>query len=363
MKKCLILLAVLALVGCEEDDAASRFKAAPSVQQLPDDFYSVPVQEEVIEVEPEVEPEVPHYGEAFDVDIDNSPVEREVIAAERRGRRLAKLKAYAKHKPVEKEEIPIEWDETQKDFQRFEKTPQEVSSYPVDNDYILTRDVNIVGLLRSPIYSQLGGRIVIAVEKDIVSDNLGKVLIPMHSNIICDYKPLGSVGQDRLPLKCHRIITPPPGRMSIQLGAYAADQMGRTGLIGDVDNRFLQKYGGAVAMSLVSVMPYMLIKDKKNSNVNVSNVQNYQAESGGHPAAKALSKNLTEVTSRILKENIDINRTISIPRGTRVIVRPNHDILIRPPVQKNKPSERAEAVPVKEVASDDAPKENDRWLD
>ena len=341
------LIASLLLTGC---DNTPRQPMVDLAEDVPDDIYRVaplPEPEPEIEVAPPPPPpkKLPSYESLISPDemgeeASRAVIEREKAAATLRGKRIRANQTFFEQDDAP-ESLPetVEWDFSQKYFNRFDSdTPQDVSSYPLDNDYIITEDTLISVILQKPVYSQIGGKVIATVEKDVVSDSREKILIPQGSNVICHYKPLEGVGQDRLPMACTRVITPPPGRVNINLThAHISDQEGRAGAIGDIDNRFLQKYGGAVAMSLVSVMPYMLIKDKKNnnSNVNVSNVQNYQADNT-NPAAKILSKNLTDVTAQILKENIDIKRTISIPAGARLQLELGQDIIIRPPVKKQK---------------------------
>jgi type IV secretion system protein VirB10 len=87
-------------------------------------------------------------------------------------------------------------------------------------------------------------------------------------------------GLDRQFVLWNRITTPPlydragvPHEYAIQVDSPAADEIGATGLEGDVDRHWRQKVGGAVLMSLLSGgLEYAITsaQQKGTSNLNIS---------------------------------------------------------------------------------------------
>lgn len=204
------------------------------------------------------------------------------------------------------------------DYSLYE-SPKDKSTLPLARDRLLTADMRISAILEDAINSQVPGRVIALVDSTILSPTGKYILIPAYSKVICHYTSLSKEGETRLPLVCSRLIR--PDGVSIHLTpAQAADQMGRTGIIGRVDNRVFQKYGGAFLVSVVSALSQTGVN--QNNTVGVQN------------AASALANNLGEVTAKLLESSIDIRPVIHIPAGARIQIVPEVDILLRDPKDK-----------------------------
>src|SRR5260221_12001768 len=96
--------------------------------------------------------------------------------------------------------------------------------------------------------------------------------------------------------------------------AQGADQMARTGLIGDVDIRMWERYGSAFLVASISSLASL--GSQVSTNETVSN--------GGN----ALSQNLRQVTAKVLEKNVDLAPIVTVPAGSRIEIIPQTDLWI-----------------------------------
>jgi type IV secretion system protein VirB10 len=196
---------------------------------------------------------------------------------------------------------------------REPKESADISTLPVKRNRILTNDMRIFAVLEDALNSQLPGRVIAVVSRNVFSMEGEEILIPAYSKVVCRYEGAKKQGQTRLQLDCKRIIR--PDGVSIHLtDALAADQMGRTGVFGDVDNRFWEKYGAAFLVTGLSAVLQM----------GASMASDKMREGAGQ-----LSQNLGSITSEVLEKNLDMMPVITVPSGSTIQIIPERDIYLR----------------------------------
>ncbi len=193
------------------------------------------------------------------------------------------------------------------------------SGLPIDNSRIVTADRYITGILETGINSQLdgdaGGEIIIQTSRDTYGYHGRNVLIPKGSRLICDYKSPELVGSTRLAINCKRILLAGHRAEIYQLFSTAGDVQGRSGITGDVDNRFWEKYGTAFILSGIS-SAVRIASSMGNSEVATS-------------GSEELSEKFGEITASVLEQTINLAPIITVPQGTRIQIRPRKDWYIR----------------------------------
>jgi type IV secretion system protein VirB10 len=212
---------------------------------------------------------------------------------------------------------PGEWRLKDPDYkQREPKLPEDKSTFPVDRYRVITADRYISAILENSINSQIPGRVIAIVERHIFGADGRLTLLPKGTRIICQYDSLAKVGDSRLNVKCSRAIR--PDGASVQLtDAQGADQMARTGFIGDVDLRTWERYGSAFIVSALSAM--------------ASASQNVTSNQATNNAGNALSQNLGQVTAKVLEQSVDLAPIVTVAAGSRIQIIPNVDLWIREP--------------------------------
>jgi type IV secretion system protein VirB10 len=214
--------------------------------------------------------------------------------------------------------VPGAWRLKDPDYkQRDPKLGEDKSTLPVDRFRVITADRYINAILENSVNSQIPGRIIAIVERHVFGADGRLPLLPKGSRIICQYESLAKAGDSRLNVKCSRALRP-DGASVLLTDAQGADQMARTGLVGDVDLRMWERYGSAFVVSALSALAA--------SSQNVS--QNQTVTNAGN----ALSQNLGQVTAKVLEQSVDLAPIVTVAAGSRIQIIPNTDIWIREPL-------------------------------
>lgn len=304
------------LTGCWNDDPKPT-PPSKQIQVIPKDMYKTKPRPETKSPIVKKEPEQDLGLEDYEFP-DKAPLLREQQARTLRGQR--QWEAWKQQKFAQKNNpsnSSQRYRNTDPDYLQWQLTPADVSTYPVDRSRILTADMRISAVLEDSVNSQVPGRVMAVVDRDILSPNGKYVLLPAYTKIICSYETIDKVGKSRLPVMCKRAIRP-DGVSILLTEAQAADQMGRSGLVGEVDNRTWQKYGAAFIVASISALSQM--------------AGNRSTHNGVNNAANTFSQNLGQVTARILDEYLDLAPVITIAAGSRIQIIPENDIYLRAPV-------------------------------
>ncbi|MFS2213981.1 TrbI/VirB10 family protein [Telluria sp. Tellsp104] len=112
-------------------------------------------------------------------------------------------------------------------------------------------------------------------------------------------------GQRRVGIIWQRCET--PQHVMVPLGADAADSLGRPGIPGMVDNHFWDRFGAAIALSLITdVGPYLVATAQRgNGNTTIA----FPAMTGPQ-----------EVMSEVLKSTVGIRPTITARQASEVLI-------------------------------------------
>lgn len=138
----------------------------------------------------------------------------------------------------------------------------------------------------------------------------------MDRGTICFGQQGGGIthGQRRIGIIWQRCETPQHALVPFNSGA--TDPLGRPGIPGTVDNHFWARFGGAIALSLITdVGPYLIAtRQRGDNNTTVS----FPSMSGPK-----------DVLSEVVKSTVDIAPTITGPQGAEVFIYLANDIDFR----------------------------------
>jgi len=138
----------------------------------------------------------------------------------------------------------------------------------------------------------------------------------MDRGTICFGQQGGGIthGQRRVGIIWQRCETPQHALVPFDSGA--TDPLGRPGIPGTVDNHFWDRFGGAIALSLITdVSPYLIAtRQRGDNNTTVS----FPSMSGPK-----------DVLSEVVKSTVDIAPTITAPQGAEVFIYLARDIDFR----------------------------------
>jgi type IV secretion system protein VirB10 len=174
-----------------------------------------------------------------------------------------------------------------------------------DPTLIMTRGKVIPCTVIPAIDTTLTGTVTCVTAVDATSaDN--KVTL-MDRGTYCVGQQGGGVmhGQRRVGIIWQRCET--PQHVLVPLASDAADTLGRPGIPGEVDNHFWDRFGAAIALSLITdVGPYLVATAQRgNGNTTIA----FPTITGPQ-----------EVMSEVLKSTVDIRPTITAAQASQVLI-------------------------------------------
>lgn len=208
-----------------------------------------------------------------------------------------------------------------------ERTFSEVSDFvlngafpsPVTQSEIIANPSNTVvqgtviqAALETAISSELAGQVRAITSENVYSYDGTRLLIPAGSRLIGRYRSGADIAQRRLTIAWDRIIM--PNDQTIQISAFGADELGRSGTTGFVDTRFAERFGSAALISLISAAP----------TVAANETEDELAED----VLEDIGDDLANATDSVIGEYLAIGPVIYVDQGARITVMVDRDLEI-----------------------------------
>ena len=211
-------------------------------------------------------------------------------------------------------------------------------------DALVPQGTMIRAVLENAVVSDLPGMVRAVTTEDVWSFDGRRILIPSGSRLIGDYRSAIARGQTRVFIVWTRMLR--ADGVSVQLGSPGADDLGRAGNAGFVDNRYVERFGAAIVLSVVGAASQFLaglgVRETSDNGTTVTVTDpvtgittTTQTGGGGgftqtdrarQIAAQTTSQTLTQLAQDALRESIAIPPTIHLDQGTRVIVFVRRDL-------------------------------------
>ena len=250
------------------------------------------------------------------------------VQQQRRGGNLDVLK---------NEGIPIQgWNTQTKDYSGIGFEPTE-STLPVDRTRMITNDRYIPAVLETNINSELpGGPAVAVIENHVYSAEGRNILIPAGSRVRGQYEGLNKGNDNRLAVSWIRVIRPDGVGINIQ-NSPALDAMGRMGMIGYVDRRYFDRYVVPLLISSFGVGLQYALSEGDVTVTRGSGVLGLLGETSSETisresqAGRALAAAVSDTAAQYLEDQVNTTPVITIPSGTRFVIMPTQDIIMKQP--------------------------------
>ena len=156
-----------------------------------------------------------------------------------------------------------------------------------------------------------------------MSCSICAVLIPRGSKAIGFYTSNNEVGKERMEIKWREIITP-QGINILLTDAIVADNMGMTGAIGTLNNKYWDRYALPLGISTISNALLLTIASKINKNGN-NNGNNNTTTTYQEQIYASSQNDISQIVADILATNKAMQPTIEIRSGSRIFLVPtNH---------------------------------------
>ena len=245
-----------------------------------------------------------------------APLTKEQLADKINSERIGKVEFYHERKEATAFEPPErEWEEKQRDFwkentQPFWMEPQTRASRPVNMERVIPVTKMIPALLVNQVNSELPGVVKAQIIQDICGGHGRKVLLPAGTQAWGQYQPLSKAGDERLAIIWTRFLTPSGINIHVA-NAEMADAMGRSGIAGELDTRFWDRFGLALFLTVGATVAA--------TQIPVQNNQGAVLVDGVHGTVR-------DVANQILASQINIKPSVEIDRGSHLLITLRKDI-------------------------------------
>lgn len=187
-------------------------------------------------------------------------------------------------------------------------------------DATIVEGTMIPGILETAIVSDLPGQLRAIVSEDVYSFDGRRMLIPRGTHLIGEYQSDVVRGQKRIFVIWTRLIR--DDGVTVRLNSIGADSLGRSGLTGVVDNKFRERFGAAILLSIVGGASSYLTG--YGSNAAAGN--NDEAAKAQDIARSTIAQTFSDMANQALGDSLRIPPTISVSQGERIFVYVRQDL-------------------------------------
>lgn len=192
-------------------------------------------------------------------------------------------------------------------------------------------------VLETAINSDLPGVLRAVTSRDVYAEKGREILIPKGSRLIGSYNTDIARGQARVYIIWNRVIR--PDGIDIALDSPATDQMGRSGIPGVVDNKYLEIFSNSLLLSTVTV-GFAAATEALTGSDNIE-----QGETGAGNATTTggvtdiatleAVENFSNTAGQVVEDLINVDPTVTIDQGVLLKVFVNRDIMFPTDLEKN----------------------------
>lgn len=207
-----------------------------------------------------------------------------------------------------------------------------IPTYIVDRPHTIAQGKLLTAVLETAINTEVPGFVRAIVARDVYGEAGNEVLIPRGSRLYGSYSSQIQRGQGRVQINWTRLIRPDGVDLAITFNA--SDQFGRSGIAGEVDN----KYGAVVANSLltsvIAVAATAAAQSLAGGDQNLTTTNNASqgattvTSNATNQAINNVTKSVVDTVARVVNDALDVNPIIRVPQGTRITVIVNSDIRV-----------------------------------
>jgi type IV secretion system protein VirB10 len=187
----------------------------------------------------------------------------------------------------------------------------------------------IDAVLETAINTDLPGNLRAIVSRDIYAEEGNEVMIPKGSRLVGTYNTEVKRGQARVLIIWNRVIR--PDGVDVAIASPGVDSLGRSGMAGDVDNKFLEVFGNSVLLSSLSVAFAYGTETVTGSEgtTETRNQDGSRTVSGTNvdSAVKGSVDNFTSTAKGFIGDYAELRPTITVDQGAKLKVFVNRDLI------------------------------------
>lgn len=200
-------------------------------------------------------------------------------------------------------------------------------------DYLIAQGKIIDAVVETALNTDLAGTVRALVTRDVYAEAGKNILIPKGSRLIGVYPSTVTPGQDRVAIAWNRLIR--PDGFDIMIDSPGVDKLGRAGVEGLLDNKYLEIFSNAVLLSSLNIAFAVAADKLTNAQAQTTATVNtgtgaVVTTSSGKSSDSAVQQSVTDVQAvgkKIVDDTLKTGPTITIDQGTLVKVFVNKDLI------------------------------------
>jgi type IV secretion system protein VirB10 len=188
-----------------------------------------------------------------------------------------------------------------------------------NRNYVVAMGTSIPCVLETALQSDQPGFTSCVIDRDVLSDNAQVVLMEKGTQVVGEYRGGLKAGQARLHVLWSRAKT--PTGVVIELASAGTDELGRAGFGGHVDDHFMERFGSAILLSVVSDLTKIagqIVQDKSGYSANGTTGSGKDAASIAveqtAAIAPTLHKHQGELVSIFVSRDLDFTSVYDLQR-------------------------------------------------
>lgn len=187
------------------------------------------------------------------------------------------------------------------------------SAEMMEPNQTLAQGTLIQASLATAINSDLPGNVLASVSEPVPAFSGDRILIPKGSKLFGQYKSDVKVGQSRILILWTRILT--PDGESIEIASVGGDALGVSGLTGEIDKHFRERFGSAALISIIGSAPTI--------------ASGSVADDVASDTLASVGEDLNDAVGQGISDQINIGPTIYVDQGSAVTVMVDRDVVVR----------------------------------
>lgn len=175
---------------------------------------------------------------------------------------------------------------------------------------LIAQGTMISGILETAIQSDLPGMTRADVSEDVYSFDGSTLIIPKGSKLVGQYRSGLVRGQSRVFVIWNRLLR--NDGVTVNLGSYGTDALGRSGLDGEVDTHFFERFGSSVLLSMIDTSLQIVANSSKDSATSTVAVET--------------GNDFNRAAEIALENSVAIPPTVNVEQGKRIKVFVSKDL-------------------------------------
>lgn len=190
-------------------------------------------------------------------------------------------------------------------------------------DAMIPEGTLIPGILETAMNSDLPGQIRAITSQDVYSFDGRRILIPTGTRLIGEYQSDITRGQKRIFVIWTRLLR--DDGVSVRLNSIGTDALGSSGLTGIIDNKWRERFGSAILLSIVGAGSSYLTGYGSGQNRSGGGRES-RSDRAAELARETIAQTFSDMANQALAENLKIPPTIRVQQGERIFVYVRQDL-------------------------------------